>query len=48
MPVIAKWEPAFNILTYYPNSFDLLYGLVKLNAKQATAKIKTENGVPLN
>ncbi|XTI95315.1 hypothetical protein V2W45_1349738 [Cenococcum geophilum] len=48
VPVIAKWEPAFNIPTHHPNSFDLLYGLVKLNVKQATAKIKTEDGVPLN
>ena len=46
MPVIAKWGPAFNIPTHHPSFFDLLYGLVKLNVKQATAKIKNKDGVP--
>ena len=47
MPVIAKWGPAFNIPIYYPSFFDLLYSLIKLNIKQASAKIKIEDGVPL-
>ena len=46
VPVIAKWGPAFNIPTHHPSFFYLLYGLVKLNVKQATAKIKNEDGVP--
>ena len=46
VPVIAKWGPAFNIPIHHPSFFNLLYGLVKLNVKQATAKIKNEDGVP--
>ena len=47
MPVITKQRLVFNILIYYPSFFNLLYGLVKLNIKQASTKIKVEDGVPL-
>ena len=46
MPVIAKQGPAFNILIHYPSFFNLLYSLIKLIIKQATAKIKNEDSVP--
>ena len=47
MPVIAKWGPAFNIPIHHPSFFNLLYGLVKLNIKQVSAKIKSKNSIPL-
>ena len=43
--VITKQGLAFNIPTYHLSFFDFLYGLVKLNIKQATAKIKNKDGV---
>ena len=45
--VITKWGLAFNISIYYFSFFDFLYGLVKLNIKQASAKIKIEDSIPL-
>ena len=45
--VIVKQGLAFNIPIYYFSFFDLLYGLIKLNVKQASIKIKIKNGIPL-
>src|SRR6266702_4142449 len=47
MLVITKWGPAFNIPIHHPSFFNLLYGLVKLNIKQVSTKIKSKNGIPL-
>ena len=47
VPVITKQGPAFNIPIYYSSFFNLLYGLIKFNIKQASTKIKIKNSVPL-